>query len=204
MPERVRRRKSTRKKTTRWVVAAIVLCSTMSCVAPVLYASDCSRWIAEYKQGLLQRRAARRLRAAKYRLTMLVQPKQPVHHHPARRPMGPLEALRRFQIDCGDFDTPTLAPKAPDVPVLPTPLMAEFPPSAPPDLPVPAMTQVAEAVPPQDIVPPLADVPTNITPVESVPIPSPVPEPGSFLLVLTGVSAGILLLSRRERAARAA
>src|SRR5579875_1586630 len=139
MPERIRRNRSSRKKTVRWIVAAVVLCSAMSCVAPVLYASDCSRWVAEYKQGILQRRAARRLRAAKYRLTTLVHPAQPVHRHPARRPMGPLEALRRFQIDCGDLDSPGLAPKAPSVPMLPTPLLAEYPELPPPNLPSPPL-----------------------------------------------------------------
>src|SRR5579875_4110854 len=122
MPERIRRNRSSRKKTVRWVAAAVVLCSTMSCVAPVLYASDCSRWVAEYKQGILQRRAARRLRAAKYRLTALVGPQHPVHHYPMRKPMGPLEALRRFQIDCGDLETPELPPRMGPLPVFATPL----------------------------------------------------------------------------------
>lgn len=191
MRERVRRRRSARKRTIRWVAAAVVLCSAMSCVAPVLYASDCSRWIAEYKQGILQRRAARRLRAAKYRLTALVHPAQPAHPHPKRRPMGPLEALRRFQIDCGDIETPEAAPRLPSVPVLPTPLIAQFPELPPPDLGFPAPTEVAENVPP------LQQVPSNVVPIESVPTPSPVPEPTSLALVLTGALASAALVRRR-------
>ena len=193
MPERFRRRRSSRKRTTRWIVAAVVLCSAMSCVAPVIYASDCSRWIAEYKQGILQRQAARRLRAAKYRLTALVQPAKPVHRHPARRPMGPLEALRRFEIACGDLESPGLAPKVPSVPVLPTPLLAEFPELPPPNLPLPALVQVSEAVPP------LVDIPTTTTPMESVPTPSPVPEPGSLLLVATGAALALASMKARAR-----
>lgn len=185
MPQQIRRRRSVKRKTTRWIAAAIVLCSAMSCIAPVLYASDCSRWIAEYKQGVLQRRAARRLRAAKYRLTAFVHPQQPVHHHPARRPMGPLEALRRFQIDCGDLESPELGPKAPTLPLLPAPLVVEFPELPPPNLPAPVLTQVA------DEVPPLANVPTAVTPVESVSTPSPVPEPGSLFLVVTGAALAV-------------
>lgn len=196
MSGRVRKRRSASRRTTRSIVAAVVFCSAMSCVAPVLYASDCSRWVAEYKQGILQRRAAKRLRAAKYRLTTLVHPAQPVHRHPLRRPMGPLEALRRFQIDCGDLETPDLAPRTPSVPLMPKPLLVEFPETPPPDLPIPALTQVAEEVPP------LADVPTTSTPVESVPTPSPVPEPGSVYLVFTGiiVAAGISRQRTTQRA----
>ncbi len=194
MPQTGRRHRSSRKKTVRWVAAAVVLCTTMSCVAPVLYASDCSRWIAEYKQGILQQRAARRLRAAKYRLTVLVSPQHPVHHYPMRRPMGPLEALRRFQIDCGDLETPEQPARLPSIPVVPTPLMVEFPEVPPPDLPTPAFTEVAEAV-----VPPLAEVPITTTPVEYVSIPGPVPEPSSLLLVFTGASLALCGVRRSAK-----
>lgn len=202
MPQTARRHRSSRKKTVRWVAAAVVLCSTMSCIAPVLYASDCSRWIAEYKQGILQRRAARRLRAAKFRLTALVGPQHPVHHYPMRHPMGPLEALRRFQIDCGDLETPELAPKLPALPVLAAPLMVEFPEAPPPELPVPAVTEVAEAtIPPLTTIPPLATVPITTTPVEFVNVPGPVPEPASWMLVLTGAMLAFVGLRRSARQA---
>lgn len=194
MPQTRRRHTASRKKTVRWVVAAIVLCTTMSCVAPVLYASDCSRWIAEYKQGILQRRAARRLRAAKYRLTALVGPQHPVHHYPMRHPMGPLEALRRFQIDCGDLETPELTAKLPTLPVLAAPLVVEFPEVPPPDLPTPAITEVAEAV-----IPPLVDVPTVASPVAYVNAPGPVPEPNSLILVFTGASVALVGVRRSSK-----
>jgi hypothetical protein len=186
--------KTSRKRTVRAIVTAVLFCSAMSCVAPVLYASDCSRWVAEYKQGILQRRAAKRLRAAKYRLTALVRPPQPVVHHPMRRPMGPLEALRRFQIDCGDIEAPPeLAAKLPTLPVIAPPLVAEFPQVPPPELPFPAVTLVAELTPP---VPPLNDVPVTTTPFETIPVPTPVPEPGSLILVATGA---MLALSGKVR-----
>ena len=181
----------------RSIVAAIVLCSAMSCVAPVLYASDCSRWVAEYKQGILQRRAARRLRAAKFRLTAMVRPPQPLVHHPMRRPMGPLEALRRFEIDCGDLESPDLPPQLPGMPVLPTPLNVEFPEAPPPDLPLPPTTEVAELTPP---VPPLNEVPVTTTPVESVPVPAPIPEPSSWALLLTGFGAALSLRKPKQKA----
>ena len=196
MPARGQRRRSSRSKTTRWIVAAIVIFSAMSCIAPVLYASDCSRWMAEYKQGILQRRAARRLRAAKYRLTAVIRPHPPVHHHPLRRPMGPLEALRRFQIDCGDLDLPEAPPRLPLLPFLPKPVTVEFPVEPPPTLPLPALTEVAQEVPP------LAEVPTTTTPIEAVPPASPVPEPGSLFLVLTGGILGVVGAKGRIRRAR--
>ena len=195
MPLEARKHRSSRKRTARWIVAGIVLCSAMSCVAPVLYASDCSRWVAEYKQGILQRRAARRLRAAKYRLTALVGQQPPVHHYPMRRPMGPLEALRRFQIDCGDLETPGLPPQLPALPVVSAPLPVEFPDAPPPELPLPAITEVAEAT-----VPPLVEVPVTTTPIEYVNVPGPVPEPGSLFLVFTG--ACLALWGGRRRLTR--
>ncbi len=195
MPKRRSRRESSRKKTMRTVVAAVALCSAMSCVAPVLYASDCSRWVAEYKQGILQRRAAKRLGAARLRLTAMIRPPQPAVHHPMRRPMGPLEALRRFQVDCGDLETPELAPQMPSVPILPAPLNVEFPLAPPPDLPAPPLTEVAELTPP---VPPLVDVPITTTPFESVPVVSPIPEPSSWALLLTGVGAALCLRKPKQ------
>lgn len=190
MPSAARNKRPSRKKTVRWVVAAAVLCSAITSVAPVLYASDCSRWVAEYKQGILQRRAARRLRAAKYRLLTVASPQHPVHHYPARRPMGPLEALRRFQIDCGDLESPELAPKLPALPVAAIPAPVEFPSAPPPELPLPAITEVAEAVPP------LAEIPTTTTPVEYVSAPGPVPEPGSLWLVMTGACLALCGIRR--------
>ena len=189
-----RLRRSRRNKSTQWIVLAMVLFSAMSCIAPVLYAStDCSRWLAEYKQGILQRRAARRLRAAKYRLTAIVHKPAHPHPHPLHHRMGPMESLLRFQIYCCDLDQqPTLLdaavpPLMPLEPKLVFLSMAEVP----PELPPPGEANVAA------VVPPLADVPT--TPVQSLSSPTVTPEPGSFLLVFTGGIA-LMELARRKRA----
>ncbi len=198
MPPTSRSNRSRRKKSARWIVLAIVLCSAMSCVAPVLYAStDCSRWLAEYKQGILQRRATRKLRAAKYRLTVLVHKPTPPRTYPMRHRMSPLESLRRFQIDCGDLENvpapPMNAAVIPPLPVEPVFALVRFP-EVPPDLPAPdAPVLVAEAP-----VPALLNVP--VAPVLNLPSPSETPEPGSLILVLTGTIFGAELLRRKARA----
>ena len=193
-----RTRRSRRTKSARWIVASIVVFSGMSCIAPVLYAStDCSRWLAEYKQGILQRKAARRLRSAKLRLTAIVHPPSPPHVLPARHRMSPLESLRRFQIDCGDLeepDTPLNAAVLPPAgPVLPEPRFAMIDFGEPvPDLPPPSTPLVAEAT-----VPPLLEVP--VTPVIGAALPPTVtPEPGTFLLVLTGAGAFVYFVRRKR------
>ena len=185
-----RERRPRRGKSIRWIAASVVLCSGMSCIAPVLYAStDCSRWLAEYKQGMMQRKAAKRLRAAKFRLTAMVQKPAPVHTFPTRHRMSPLESLRRFQIDCGDLDAPpptplnaAVIPPFPPLPVDPKFSLINFGDTVP-ELPPPGDALVAESS-----VPPLINVPT--TPILDLPEPIVVtPEPDSLLLVLTGVGA---------------
>ncbi len=192
-----RKHGSRRRKSFRWIAASIVLCSGMSCIAPVLYAStDCSRWLAEYKQGIMQRKAARRLRAAKYRLTALVHKPAPPHALPTRRRMSPLESLRRFQIDCGDLEQPdtplnaAVLPPAPPAPLEPKFAMVSFGDTVP-ELPPPGETLVAE-----NIVPPLLNVP--ITPIIPPAAPIVTPEPGTFLLVLTGAGAFWYFARRKQ------
>ena len=192
-----RRHRSRRTKSIRWMVLAIILCSGMSCLAPVLYAStDCSRWLAEYKQGVLQRRAARRLRAAKYRLTAMVHKPAPPHKYPMRHRLGPLESLHQFQIDCGDLEEPTPAPPMRAALVPPVPLAPEVAlltvPELPPELPPPTTPDLTPDVPT------LINVP--VTPVETVSAPGETPEPGSLLLVLTGVAAGAEVMRRKVKA----
>ncbi len=198
MPGTRRSHRSRQKRNTRWIVLAIVMCSAMSCVAPVLYAStDCSRWLAEYKQGILQRRATRRLRAAKYRLTVLVHKPAPVRTYPMRHRLSPLESLRRFQIDCGDLEN-TPAPPAnaaviPPLPIEPVFALVRFA-DAPPELPAPGEPLLVADAP----VPTLINVP-NI-PVENLPSPGETPEPGSLLLMVTGTALGAAMLRRKSKA----
>ena len=199
MPETPRRRRSRRTKSARWIVFAIILCSGMSCLAPVLYAStDCSRWLAEYKQGILQRRAAHRLRAAKYRLVTMVHKPAPVHPHPMQHRLSPLESLRRFQIDCGDLEQPPpplSAAVVPPAPLEPRLVPLSFPTEAPPELPAPTEPVLTAEVPP------LIDVP--VTPVvQNIPAPGTIPEPGSFVLVLSGAGLAAEMIRRQGKGRR--
>ena len=196
MPGTRRSHRSRRTRSVRWIVFAIILCSGMSCLAPVLYAStDCSRWLAEYKQGILQRRAAHHLRAAKYRLITMLHKPAPVHPHPMQHRLSPLESLRRFQIDCGDLDQPApplSAAVVPPAPLEPRLVPLAFP-EAPPELPPPGEPVLTASA---DI-PPLINTP--ITPVENLPSPGEVPEPGSFVLVFTGAGVAVEMIRRQSR-----
>lgn len=195
MPGTRRSHRSRRTRSVRWIVFAIILFSGMSCLAPVLYGStDCSRWLAEYKQGILQRRAAHRLRAAKYRLVAMVHKPAPVHPHPMQHRLSPLESLRRFQIDCGDLDQP--APPLSAAVVPPAPLEPKVVPFIFPDLP-PELPPPGEPVLVAANVPPLINTP--ITPIENLPAPGEVPEPGSFVLVLTGAGIAAEMIRRQAR-----
>lgn len=194
-----RTRRSGRNKSARWIVASIVVCSGMSCIAPVLYAStDCSRWVAEYKQGVMQRKAARRLRAAKFRLTAMMHKPAPPHLLPARKKMNPLQSLRRFQIDCGDLgepDTPLNAAVLAPLPLVPPdPKFALVSFEEPmPELPPPSDALIAVAAP----VPPLLDVP--VLPVMTASLaPIVTPEPSTLLLVLSGAGAFGYIARRRR------
>ena len=197
--------RSRRKNTYRWIVFAIVLSSAMSCVAPVLYATtDCSRWLAEYKQGILQRRAARRLRLARYRLTTMIRRTPPVHPHPMMHRMSPLESLRRFQIDCGEIESPlppTPNPPVihwPELPVEPTIAYVDFG-EFPPEMPPPTTPEIV--VPPE--IPPLVNVPTTPIEIATPPGTAVTPEPGTFFFVLTGAAALAELARRKKRVSEA-
>lgn len=200
----LRKRRSRRSKSARLIITSIVVCSGMSCIAPVLYAStDCSRWLAEYKQGIMQRKAARRLRSAKLRLTTLVHKPSPPHLLPVRHRMSPLESLRRFQIDCGDLEAPdtplnaAVLPPPTEVPPVPRFALVDFGEPVP-ELPPPTTPLIAEAT-----VPPLGDIP--ISPAVGAPLPpvgiaapAVTPEPATLLLVVTGAGAMGYFVRRRQ------
>lgn len=189
---------SRRSKATRALIFATLLICSATCMAPGLYAStDCQRWIKEYRQGILQARAARRLRLAKTRVLVAVHRTHPsAPHRHVRHRMGPLEALRRFQIDCGTLDDVELT-ETPISPVLPTLTSLPFVPIEVPALQNVTLAELASPLLAQPVTP---NVAAPVAPV-TVAFPGAVPEPSSLLLVTTGIGAAAFFVYRRRGAA---
>lgn len=177
-----------RAKATRALIFAVLVISAATCVAPGLYAAtDCDRWIKEYRQGLLQARAARRLRLAKTQLLVAVRRPRPAGaHHPLKHRMGPLESLRRFQVDCGELDT-----------VEPLPMLVELP-FIPLEMPPLTTTTIAELTIPTFVTP---EVPNVVSPPQEVALvtPATIPEPASLVLVVTGAAMAAGQWRRRRQ-----
>jgi hypothetical protein len=192
--------------------------------------TDCQRWFIAYKHELAQSQAAKRLRAAKARarryarmkLAGYVKPKpvaKPRHHRrPATGPrMTREELLRRLDLACGvlperEADQPlikeeTIADFLPHlplgyVPLIPSddePLIAyNEPPSLPgADRPVPSGPP-AGGYPgvPGFFLPPVPPPPPSTPPI------TPVPEPESLVLLLTGLASGAAVVRRKIQASR--
>ncbi|MGI4756883.1 MAG: PEP-CTERM sorting domain-containing protein [Janthinobacterium lividum] len=188
---------------------------------------DCARWVREYQQGLAKRavlarkhvvHAARHLGVPR---AHMVRTGAPVHRlRPAR--LSPQEMLKRFRVLCGE----DLPEDAVPVSFVPTSLDALLiPPAIFPDnvAPITDITGPVSFVPgtpgvttgtPVGTVPPNSSVPivtpgipigatpgvpVTTTPVPPIETPSPVPEPGSLLLMMTGVLGVIAVVLRRRR-----
>lgn len=205
---------SSRATMLRRLLVLLILISAVSC-APGIYAkTDCDRWLAQYKQALLQKRAVQRAAAAKRRLQRKIvgyvapSPAKPVTRRPVlKRRMSPLEALNHFQLACGDLE-----PTGDDTGLLPVAFnglpafdLPEFP-----YTPTDASPLVAGVVPPETI-PPVVDTPVGSTPtfpgpvigtppvtvVTPPPVTPVVPEPSSIVLVMTGIGAAVAAGRRR-------
>jgi hypothetical protein len=169
--------------------------------------------LQEYRQQLAESRPVRHIR---HRIRHLLHPKPRVvrvaasYHHLVRTRLSPGEMLRRFHILCGDLP-PDEVPLSPALLVAPPPLppfteltFAEIPPSPAPS-PTPAITPVDNSSGPPLMAPivpsggspflPPGTGPGTVSPV--APVVPPVPEPSSFVLLLTGF-AGILTYNSRR------
>lgn len=207
--------------------SCLLVAASVGGVKTLAASPDCARWVREYQQGLANRaslakkhvvHAARHLGVPRMRLAHATVP--PHRLRPAK--LSPQEMLKRFRVLCGE-DLPddtmpvSFVPANLDALLIPP---AVFPDAAPiTDLgqpvtfapgadvvpqPLTQTTPTGSTVPPPVIVtdsgaPPI----TNTPPSEIIPpvvTPSPVPEPTSLLLMLTGVAGAVPIVMRRRNA----
>ena len=181
--------------------------------------TDCERWFAAYHNELMHTQQMQRVAAAKRRAKLYAQRKlagyikpavkpgpKPVHH-----PMPRRQALNHFDLACG-----VLPETSQDQPLIAEETPAEFSPEIPADevgllpgfdgpgslLPEdsPPPPSFSEA-PPAGGGHPIASPPGGYTPPGTPTTPvtpvTPVPEPGSFVLLLTGCAGAAGAIRRR-------
>ena len=204
------------------VAASVGGAKTLAAASP-----DCARWIKEYQQGLTRRavlgkkhvvKAAHRLIVPRPHLQNASMPTNRVR--PAK--LSPSEMLKRFKVLCGE-DLPDEVLPAAFVPtgledaVIPpsdTPTdydtLAGLPPGGAPFVPgtdtPPGATP--PATPPVGGTPPGGGPVTPIIPIApATPVtpvtPSPVPEPDTLILLLTGIGTIPVVLRMRRKDVKA-
>jgi hypothetical protein len=204
------------------VAATVGGARTLAAASP-----DCARWIKEYQQGLSRRAVLGKKHLVKAAHHLVV-PKPHLQHvstGPTRvRPpkLSPAEMLKRFKVLCGEDLPDEVLPVAfvPTgleetlLPLVDTPgdndtiagltgngTPPPFTPLPPEGLP-PSITPPITGVPPTSGLPPTTGFPPIIPPVTPI-TPSPVPEPGSFLLLLTGLGTIPVVMRMRRKARNA-
>jgi hypothetical protein len=211
-----------------FLLLMIVLLLTGSATG-VHASTDCQRWFIAYKNELAHSQAAKRLHAAKLRarryaqmkLAGYIKPKpvpKPRHSYPRRPRMTRAEMLRRFNLACGvlperEADPLTISEETP----ADFSSQHSFGDRVEP-LPVADDEQLATVPPPQypnyptdNPMPPIGGFPGTpggggfppSGPPPSQPPVTPVPEPESLVLLLTGIIGGAGVIRRKIKAARA-
>ena len=193
------------------VAASVGGAKTLAAASP-----DCARWIKEYQQGLARRAVLGKKHVVKAAHHLIVpRPHLERASLPAGRvrppKLSPAEMLKRFKVLCGE-DLPdevlpavflptgledALLPEndLPDNDTLagltgngaPSPFTPDAPPNpATPPVPPPATTGTTPNTP---------IIPGSPTPV----LPAPVPEPGTLVLLLTGLGTLPAVIRLRRR-----
>ncbi len=187
--------------------SVFLIAASAGSVKTLAASPDCARWVREYQQGLAKRAAIAKkhvVHAALYIPRPARKQKPLAHLRPVK--LSPQEMLKRFRVLCGD-DLPS---EPVDVSFVPTNLEAMLlPPVAFPD--AAPVTDIANPVPftPQPAPPVIPTTPTQVTSSGGTPVipsgptvpvvnvPSPVPEPSSLVLLLTGALGAVPLIKRR-------
>ena len=174
---------------------------------------DCARWIKDYQQGLAKRAALAKKHVVHAARHLGVPHLRPVHaiappHRLRPAKLSPQEMLKRFRVLCGEDLPDDTMPVA----FVPTGLEA----MVLPPVPFPDVTPVTDIGQPVTFVPtstPVQPTPTTsttppvlvtdsgppVTPPVIIPsVPSPVPEPSSLILLLTGVAGATSVFVRRR------
>lgn len=207
------------------LILMLVLLITGSATG-VSASTDCQRWFIAYKQELAHSQAVKRLRRAKLRaeryarmkLAGYVRPKpvaRPHRHYPHRPRMTRAEILRRYNLACG-----VLPERESDQTIVKEETPGSFVPQRPLDfLPVTDSDDqqlIASNVPPTytdtgvtpdsppdgtPSFPPGGGFPGGYVPPggHTPPPVTPVPEPESLALLLTGLIAGTGMLRRKVK-----
>ena len=207
----------------RRLVYLLLLVLFVSVSATCVNAStDCERWFAAYRQELAHTRSVQRIAAAKRRAKLYTQRKLAGYVAPkpkvvlAKNPMNRRQTLRHFELACGvlpedETDSPVIAEETPKpfpfeahplndgVDLLPATvgdLIAEN------DVPLAPVDGYSSSYPSGGgspvFTPPFTGGLTPNTP----PVPPPaVPEPASYVLMLTGLAGAAGQVRRRFKSA---
>jgi hypothetical protein len=199
------------------LLLVLVVGTSATCVRA---STDCERWFAAYRSELLHTQQAQRLAAAKRRAKLYAQRKLAGYVKPKPkvvRPRGPRMSrpatLHHFDLACGvlpesSADQPMIAEEepaafGPEVPEDEVGLLPGF------DGPGTILPEDTPTPPSFAATPPVSGGPSVYNPPYTTPggggttpvVPiTPVPEPGGYVLMLTGLTGAASIVRRRWKA----
>jgi hypothetical protein len=200
-----------------FLLLVLVVGTSATCVRA---STDCERWFASYRSELLHTQQVQRIAAAKRRARLYAQRKlagyvkpKPTVVHPHGPRMSRPATLRHFDLACGvlpesSADQPLIAeeepaPLGPEVPEDEVGLLPGFDGPGtilPEDGPTPpSFAQSPPTGGPPIYTPPYTTPGGGYTTPPTPPI-TPVPEPGSYVLILTGLAGAASVIRRRWKA----